>query len=156
MTTFSSVPSSGGSQVPVAPGSKDGRGCADHDQPYTFGRRPRGVAPFPFTTRQYARLLALRGRVADGLIGGDDMDTSGLARFAPAPFGSTRTRLFNPCAVCGVVVAGAYRGPTIMTCPKCEQDCGRDQAARAILLTAGVLGLLDNAGSTDSDDAAAA
>ena len=60
-------------------GSKDGRGCGDHDQAYTFGRRPRGVAPFPFTERQYMRLLALRGCIADGLIGSDDLDAAGFA-----------------------------------------------------------------------------
>jgi hypothetical protein len=54
-------------------GSRDGQGAGDHDQPYNFGRRPRAAAPFPFTTQQYARLLALRGRVADGLIGQDDL-----------------------------------------------------------------------------------
>ena len=46
-------------------GSKDGSGAADNDQPYTFGRRPRAVAPWPFTERQYAHLLILRGRVKD-------------------------------------------------------------------------------------------
>ena len=51
----------------VAPecGSKDGSGAGDNDQPYTFGRRPRAVAPWPFTERQYAHLLVLRGRLAD-------------------------------------------------------------------------------------------
>ena len=44
-------------------GSRDGTGAADHDAPYTFGRRPRSIAPYPFSTRQYARLLALRSRV---------------------------------------------------------------------------------------------
>ena len=34
-----------------------------HDQPYRFGRRPSVRAPFPFTERQFARLLILRGRV---------------------------------------------------------------------------------------------
>ena|SRR6266542_6344455 len=155
MTTFSSLPPSGSSQIPLVPGSKDGRGCADHDQPYTFGRRPRGVGPFPFTTRQYARLLALRGRIADGLVGADDIDPSGFAPFAPAVFAITRTRMFNQCAVCGAVVAGAYRGSSIMTCPKCAQDGGRDQAARAILLIAGVLELLDDASSAEADAAAA-
>ena len=43
-------------------GSKDGIGAADNDQPYVFGRRPRAIAPWPFTERQYARLLVLRGR----------------------------------------------------------------------------------------------
>ena len=46
-------------------GSLDGDGAADHDQPYRFGFRPRTSAPYPFNTRQYARLLVLRGRVQD-------------------------------------------------------------------------------------------
>ncbi|HEV7666798.1 MAG TPA: protein kinase, partial [Chloroflexota bacterium] len=33
-----------------------------HDQPYSFGRRPTTEAPFPFTQRQFARLLIMRGR----------------------------------------------------------------------------------------------
>jgi hypothetical protein len=61
----------------LAPGTKDGRGCADHDRPYTFGRRPRVVAPFPFTPRQFGRLLALRGRIHDGIAASDDMDADG-------------------------------------------------------------------------------
>jgi hypothetical protein len=46
-------------------GSKDGAGAADNDQPYVFGRRPRAIAPWPFTERQYARLLLMRGRFMD-------------------------------------------------------------------------------------------
>ena len=46
-------------------GSLDGSGAADHDQPYRFGWRPRASTPYPFSTRQYARLLVLRGRVRD-------------------------------------------------------------------------------------------
>ncbi len=46
-------------------GSKDGSGASDNDQPYVFGRRPRAVAPWPFTERQYARLLVVRGRFQD-------------------------------------------------------------------------------------------
>ena len=53
-------------------GSLDGSGTADHDQPYRFGRRPSASAPYPFSTRQYARLLVLRGRVQDGEFEGDD------------------------------------------------------------------------------------
>lgn len=44
-------------------GSFDGAGAGDHDKPYAFGRQPRAVAPFPFSTREYARLLIMRGRV---------------------------------------------------------------------------------------------
>jgi hypothetical protein len=43
----------------------DGPGAGDHDEPYRFGRRPNARAPFPFTERQYARLLIFRSRVAD-------------------------------------------------------------------------------------------
>ena len=32
------------------------------DEPYRFGRRPSVSAPFPFTDRQFARLLVLRSR----------------------------------------------------------------------------------------------
>jgi hypothetical protein len=46
--------------------SRDGRGAADHDQPYRFGWKPRASVPFPFNTRQYGRLLVLRSRVQDG------------------------------------------------------------------------------------------
>lgn len=44
-------------------GTKDGTGAADNDQPYRFGRQPNVQAPFPFTERQFARMLILRGRV---------------------------------------------------------------------------------------------
>jgi len=45
-------------------GSLDGDTAADHDKPY-FAIRPRASAPYPFSTRQYARLLILRGRIQD-------------------------------------------------------------------------------------------
>jgi hypothetical protein len=54
-------------------GSHDGVGAGDHDQPFRFGWRPRAQVPYPFNTRQYGRLLVLRGRVQDGLIGRDDV-----------------------------------------------------------------------------------
>ena len=54
-------------------GSHDGTGAADHDQAYKFGRKPRASAPYPFSERQFIRLLVLRGRVQDGLIGVDDV-----------------------------------------------------------------------------------
>ena len=34
-----------------------------HDEPYRFGRRPTVRAPFPFTERQFARLLIVRSRL---------------------------------------------------------------------------------------------
>jgi len=46
-------------------GSLDGAGAGDHDQPYRWGDRPRASVPYPFNTRQYARLLVLRGRVRE-------------------------------------------------------------------------------------------
>ena len=54
-------------------GSLDGEGAGDHDSPFKFGRKPRAVAPYPFSTRQFGRLLVLRGRVQDGLCATDDM-----------------------------------------------------------------------------------
>jgi hypothetical protein len=141
MTSSSSTSSSDSSPLLVVPGSKDGRGGADHDQPYTFGRRPRGIAPFPFTTRQYARLLALRGRIADGLASADDLDVrgTGVSRQHPIVASAASPRLSYSCEVCGAVVAGANPGQTLLTCPTCAQDGGRDHVARAILLTAGVV-----------------
>jgi hypothetical protein len=54
------------------PASLDGTGAGDHDQAYTFGRRPSLDAPFPFSTREYARLLVLRSRFeAPGLTTAD-------------------------------------------------------------------------------------
>jgi len=60
MSSLSSAPNT----RPVL-GSLDGLGAADHDQPYRFGFRPRASAPYPFNTRQYARLLVLRSRIQD-------------------------------------------------------------------------------------------
>ena len=48
-------------------GSLDGDGQGDHDQPYRFGWRPRASVPYPFNTRQYARLLVFRSRVQERL-----------------------------------------------------------------------------------------
>jgi hypothetical protein len=33
-----------------------------YDEPYQFGRKPNVRAPWPFTERQFARLLIARGR----------------------------------------------------------------------------------------------
>jgi hypothetical protein len=45
--------------------SRDGVGCGDHDVPYEFGRPPTVAAPFPFSTRQLARLLIFKSRASD-------------------------------------------------------------------------------------------
>ena len=37
--------------------------ASGYDEPYRFGRRPTVRAPFPFTERQFARLLIVRSRV---------------------------------------------------------------------------------------------
>ena len=55
------------------PGSLDGDGAGDRDMPFRFGRRPNTLAPYPFSTRQYGRLLVLRGQVQDHLFGQDDL-----------------------------------------------------------------------------------
>jgi hypothetical protein len=64
-------------QPPRPIGSLDGEGAGDHDQPYRFGRRPRGSVPYPFNTRQYARLLVFRGRLQDRLAGEAQADGTG-------------------------------------------------------------------------------
>ena len=48
-------------------------GPADHDQPYRFGYQPNHQHPYPFNTRQYARLLVLRSRLHAGLVGPGDL-----------------------------------------------------------------------------------
>ena len=54
-------------EVVCSVGSLDGDGKGDHDQPYRFGRRPRASVPYPFSTRQYARLLVFRSRLEERL-----------------------------------------------------------------------------------------
>ena len=39
---------------------------------YEFGRLPCAAATFPFSTREFARLLVLRGRFREGLFGAQD------------------------------------------------------------------------------------
>ena len=57
-------------------GSLDGDSAGDHDQPYRFGWRPRASVPYPFNTRQYARLLVLRSRFEERMANEDDLDTA--------------------------------------------------------------------------------
>lgn len=66
-------------QTTSASGSKDGSGAADNDQPYRFGRRPRAESPWPFTERQFAHLLILRGRLADQPNPADSADAHPIA-----------------------------------------------------------------------------
>lgn len=47
-------------------GSRDGVGSGDHDVPFSFGCRPSSGWTYPFTARQYSRLLVMRGRAQDG------------------------------------------------------------------------------------------
>jgi len=56
--------------------SLDGEDKGDHDQPYHFGRRPRSNVPYPFSTRQYARLLILRSRLEQRWAYHDDFNTA--------------------------------------------------------------------------------
>jgi hypothetical protein len=59
-------------------GSFDGVGSADHDQPYVFGRRPTSAVPFPFSTRQYVRLLLMRSRLAEKSLASPKSACAGL------------------------------------------------------------------------------
>jgi len=62
-------------------GSLDGTGASDHDVAFHFGRRPSSVTPYPFSTRQYARLLVLRSHFEERVIQGDDDAPIGGACF---------------------------------------------------------------------------
>ena len=55
--------------VPASSAPLDAIDGGDHDQPYRFGRRPTTMVPYPFNTRQYARLLVFRSRLQDDLLG---------------------------------------------------------------------------------------
>ena len=60
--------------LPGSHGSRDGDGAGDNDQPYRFGWRPRASVSYPFSTRQYARLLVFRSHVRDRQADGGDTD----------------------------------------------------------------------------------
>jgi len=70
-------------QIGVTTGTQDGSGAGDHDVHYRFGHRPTSATPYPFSTRQYARLLLLRSRIQAGLVGGDDAGAEHLLRWLP-------------------------------------------------------------------------
>jgi hypothetical protein len=65
------------------PGSHDGSGAADHDAPFEFGRLPSAAAPFPFTTREYVRLLILRSRLQAAAVSPDDQENAHPLVFLP-------------------------------------------------------------------------
>jgi len=48
---------------PESPRGRPEKPDAAYDEPYQFGRRPNSRAPYPFTERQFARLLILRSRL---------------------------------------------------------------------------------------------
>jgi hypothetical protein len=47
---------------PTSTTSGSDSASVDYDESYQFGRRPNVQAPWPFTERQFARLLIARGR----------------------------------------------------------------------------------------------
>jgi hypothetical protein len=67
-TAQKDLPMTSPERIDNSVGSQDGTGAGDHDQAYRFGWKPRSSVPFPFNTRQYARLLVLRSRVQNGLL----------------------------------------------------------------------------------------
>ncbi len=64
-------------------GTHDGSGAADHDVPFEFGRMPSAKAPFPFTTREYVRLLILRSRVHASAVSAADGENAHPLVFLP-------------------------------------------------------------------------
>ena len=44
------------------------------DEPYRFGRKPTTACPFPFTERQFARLLIVRSRLHETPAAADQAD----------------------------------------------------------------------------------
>jgi hypothetical protein len=62
--------------LPFSPteGTLDSNGASDCDRPYLLaGWRARSTAPYPFSTRQFARLLIVRSLVTAGLYATDDL-----------------------------------------------------------------------------------
>jgi hypothetical protein len=47
-----------------------------YDEPYRFGRRPTVRAPFPFTEREFARLLIVRSRIQAAPAESDQADAA--------------------------------------------------------------------------------
>jgi hypothetical protein len=64
-------------------GTHDGGGAGDQDVPYQFGRLPSADAPYPFSTRQYIRLLIQRARFRSDELNHEDRDGVHLVLFLP-------------------------------------------------------------------------
>jgi hypothetical protein len=65
--------------------SRDGPGAGDHDETYVFGCHLDTTNFAPFTTLTFSRLLVMRSKVAEGLIGGGDMHCDPLIPLALVP-----------------------------------------------------------------------
>ena len=61
---------------PTSTTSGSERSSVDYDEAYTFGRRPNVQAPWPFTERQFARLLIARGKYRMALSIDDTADST--------------------------------------------------------------------------------
>jgi len=59
--------------MPMVPEASQKPQDRTYDQPYKFGRLPSAEATYPFSTREFARLLVLRGAVREGEFGTDDV-----------------------------------------------------------------------------------
>lgn len=51
------------SHINAARYAHDAIAATSYDEEYRFGRKPNTRAPFPFTEREFARLLIVRSRV---------------------------------------------------------------------------------------------
>jgi hypothetical protein len=117
-------------------GTKDGQGAADRDCPYEFNQLPRAHAPAPFSVREYARLLLLRGRVREGVFAMDDVEEARRPLRWPPPV----TRSTNPwcrCSVCRLhaTPVAVLLGRTLL-CLRCAQNGKPVDLTEAILYTA--------------------
>ncbi len=61
--------------------SKDGTGAADKDKPFSFGRHLSVIDHCPFTEREFARLLILRGKIHDAIADGKHPAIAGWPKF---------------------------------------------------------------------------
>jgi hypothetical protein len=99
--------------------------------------RPSAERPFPFTIRQFARLLILRGRIQEAR---STVTSQVRTRLQIGSVGPTRhLGLVWICARCRAAVGGAASAADLPLCPACRPYGKVDLVARAILATAEVL-----------------